>query len=206
MLIAFDIETAPTSDLEKGLSIRPFDQGRLKDPEKIKAKKEEHVSKFALHATTGEVLTIGYQTKHGPLLETRWQYTEQELLSRFWQLFQSDVASSRNLLCGWCITVFDLPFIVTRSRILGIKPHQKVMQSRSWHPRVRDLERLWSCYVYGRMTKLDEACAALGWETKPASGKDFSKHFAENPQLAIDYAKHDLEQTYRMADYLLGDD
>lgn len=206
MLIAFDIETGPSSDMEKALSIKPFDPGRLKDPEKIKAKEKEHAEKFALYPTTGEILTIGYQTKHGPLLETRWDFSEQELITRFWDLFAKEVASSTNLLCGWCITVFDLPFIMQRSRILGIRPPVKVMQSRSWHPRIRDLERLWSCYVYGKFMKLDEACKALGWEPKPAEGKNFAKHFKDEPSIAIEYAMHDMKQTYRMADHLLGDD
>ena len=160
MLFAFDIETGPT-EIEKVKAIKPFSPGRLKDPEKVAAAEQEHYGKAALSPTTGEVLVIGYAAdEKRVLLETRYDFTEQQLLRRFWTFVEKECFRRKNDLCGWSILQFDLPFLITRSRILGIDYPAKVMTGRNWHHLFRDLERIWSCWTYGRYTKFDEELSA----------------------------------------------
>jgi hypothetical protein len=142
-LIAFDIETGPLArDFLESL-LPEFDPsevklGNAKDPAlvaaKIEAAREKHQADFlekaALDPLTGRVLAIGLlsfgpnedkATSEVALDDAACDDNERELLEDFWSVFLRSLDGERTFFVGHNSTDFDLPFLVTRSRILGVR-------------------------------------------------------------------------------------
>jgi hypothetical protein len=162
--IGFDIETRPLPELVTKYA-RPypeFDEGAVKygntkDPGKRAAllaeKREEHeagrtgywanlVARAALDPFTGAIVCIGITTDTSSP-EIFCEATEAGTLRQFWQVFAlADNATTKFVFwsgCGDPNKKFDIDFILTRSRILGVKIPQRVRSGRYYDNRIVDL-------------------------------------------------------------------
>lgn len=196
-MLAFDIETGP---LANGEEIKPFDQGRLKDPAKVEAAKAEYFGKLALHWTTGEILCIGYCNEHGSIVDHQRITSEAEMLKRFWNAANDAANLEKKNVWGFNSHRFDLPFIVGRSRVHRIKVPDWAMDGRYWHRHFKDAAKELVCHQPGEFISLDVAAKALGLPGKLDDiGENFYLTYRDNPELALQYTKRDAVMTYSVA-------
>lgn len=168
----------------------------------------EQVSKAALSATTGQVLAIGYRGEKEVIDSVGENasgevVTESQLLTRFWSQYRNIRKAGRKMV-GYCIAVFDVPFLVQRSWILGVTVPDTVytFPGRYLEPTFVDLAQVWNGSSRN-WVKLDVIAKAIGIEGKPAgiNGGDFARLF-NDPETrgdAIDYLKGDLRMTWEVA-------
>ena len=207
----FDIETGPWS------GAKPFDWstvklGNLKDPDKIKAKRaeaaREYKDKLALSPITGEILAIGiHDHKEGySVIEG----SEKEILKQFLPWLQ-DALQACELIVGWNIQGFDLPFICRRACLNGLGqliPAHLLNSGRFWHNFIQDLMKVWMYGQYQDYTKLDDTAEFLGFigEEQVISGKQFAEYYKGTPEqrtIALDYLKDDVDKLQYVADRIL---
>lgn len=119
--MVFDLETAADPTVIPMLpEIKPA--GNLKDPakiaESIKERTAAQLSDLALTPEYGRIVAIG--TDQGTMICPD-ENAEMAALENFWQEWLSD---RRLKVVGYNIIGFDIPFVITRSRILGVTtPH-----------------------------------------------------------------------------------
>lgn len=223
--IVFDIETGPQDEAKLLALLPPFDPadvkvGNIKDPAKIAEKiaeaevkhKARFLSEAALSPATGQVLAIGYQklledgTDCSPTIMIPGDgIDERVLLKGFWDFFAAEWAQEHAMWVGHNVIDFDLPFLVNRSRILGIKVPFGVFSFQrnrvNWGDRFIDTRTLW---LMGRKanenpSSLDHVARSLGVGEKSGSGADFAQQLKDDPAAAIAYLTHDLAITSKVA-------
>jgi hypothetical protein len=222
-----DIETAP--DPERAKNLMPsFDPesiktGNIKDPELIKSKISErrmiHEKKWiedaALWPETGRVLAIGILSAKGwpgpseseSVIFHVNQSDEQEILESWWDVFQSWNRSDGRRFGGFAIFHFDLPFLILRSRILGVSipMAEKLRSGRYFSTNLFcDLQEEW---LLGRSRhecncSLDHVAKSLGVGAKTQEAKNFGRLYASDEAAALSYLRNDLAITRAVADKL----
>ena len=118
--LVFDVETAPLPNAAEYLE--PVQPARnLKDPEKIaediRQRTLEQAARCSLDWNVGRIVAIGYwpgASGDVVALECPEERNEVVALELFWE-----VAKHRPLV-GFNIRAFDLPFLIQRSRYLGV--------------------------------------------------------------------------------------
>lgn len=194
----FDIET---EGLEPQVQLTTFEpefsaDARLKDPIKIQAdieeKKSAWLEKAALHAERSRVLVIGYNC--GGTI-TFQQGDEAAMLADFWKRFDGN----QGLFIGHNIKGFDVPYLMRRSYILGVKPSLEVMEGRYLSRRFIDTMEVWGAGEWGSKISLDNLARSLGVGSKSGSGADFAKLYHADQKTAIDYLRNDLLLTEGVA-------
>ena len=117
--IIVDIETAGIPNAADYLEPVVPD-ARLKDPDKIKAdiaeKEQARLSKLGLDRNVGCIVAIGWWTEEGGAVTRTCRTEDAEAvdLADFWQ------ESRHRTIVGFACKSFDLPFMIQRSRYLGI--------------------------------------------------------------------------------------
>jgi hypothetical protein len=214
-----DIETAP--DPERAKNLMPsFDPesiktGNLKDPELIKSKIAErrifHEKKWiedaALWPETGRVLAIGILSNKDPIIFHVNQFDEHEILESWWSLFQTWNMKDGRRFGGFAIFHFDLPFLILRSRILGVPVPmaEKLRSGRYFSTNLFcDLQEEW---LLGRSRhdcncSLDHVAKSLGVGAKTQEAKNFGKLYTLDEAAALAYLRNDLAITRAVADKL----
>lgn len=167
-IITIDIETLPTSE--------PFES-------KLFWETEEEYLKTACDANLGRILCIGYseQNETGAIVshgcfgwqpETKtFETSEEILLAEFWAYLTS-FKTGTDLIIGHNIMDFDLPFIVQRSIILGVRPTVDFYFGKYREAPIFDTMRVWDCWKWGGATSLKKLAYALGLECPKAGGID----------------------------------
>lgn len=216
--IIFDTETGPLPADELAKAIPPFDPasvklGNTKDPDKIAAKiaeskaeyETESVSKAALDALTGRVLAVGYfharEQEFDLHIHDGTANGERKLLVAFWAAVSFATGGSATLV-GHNIHGFDLPFLIQRSRLLGVSMPplgELLFRNRYWAECFVDTMQNWNCGKYNAYTSLDRLAKAFGLGGKNGSGADFAGLWETDRSTAEAYLKNDLELTYRVA-------
>ena len=123
----FDVEAVAVEGAEKWLDdsdIQP--NGTLKDPVKIAAdiaaKKAKRLESLALDPFTLRLRAIAtcglISDPYVTIIND--EYEERDELVNFWNLLGRDLT-----LVGYCCNDYDLPVVVTRSRLLGVKVPQR---------------------------------------------------------------------------------
>jgi hypothetical protein len=177
--IVFDLETAPRDDIA-GFIPEPEAAKNLKDPVKIAAdieeKRAEQRAKLGLDWNLNRIVAIGWQTEemHSPYVSLcRFDSDEIQVLDVFW-----DMAKGRRLV-GFRARTFDVPVLIQRSRLLGVK-HRAVNLARFGRGEVTDLSDILTfddapCTYVMRRT-LTNFCKLFGVETPddPVEGKDIA--------------------------------
>jgi len=117
--IVFDVETAPLPNAADYFEpVEP--DARLVDPVKIAKsisdKTEAQQSKASLDYNVGRIVAIAWWTADQGLRSSLCRTEEDEAreLSCFW------LAAKQRTLVGACIKSFDLPWMIQRSRYLGV--------------------------------------------------------------------------------------
>ena len=160
----------------------------------------EFASRAALDATTGHVVAIGFIRGElkTPLLIDCDGDKELHGLRAFWGEIE-DLQGSETQIVGFNVQHFDLPFLVRRSWILGVKiPTSIIRDGRYWSKRIVDLMQVWT--FGGRdLIKLDKLAIALGLQGKckeangeQTSGADFHRLWRENRAAAETYLRRDV--------------
>lgn len=208
-MIVIDCETCPAPD-DVLAKVKPEFKApaNYKKQEAIDAYKAEAEAtwreKAALSPLTGQILAMGTLDEDGVVdIEAR---DELEMLRAFWGLWESQ--SSR--MVGFCIRSFDMPFIVQRSWIGGIKVPDDVMAGRYFSARIIDLYEIWTCFNRrqaegtkdeSQKRSLENICKACGLPGKlpGMTGADFARVFAEDKERALAYLRADLAATAALA-------
>lgn len=224
--VVFDIETEGCADLSFIKEIYPpypkFDSsavkcGNLKTDEEKAAKIEaarldhaaqeeahwaEKISKTALSAETGRVVTIGYLRADAPdeaaVLDDA-DFDEVRLLKRFWAAYRR-TRSERGAFVGWNSNGFDLPYLVKRSWMLGVPVPCDVYRGRWIADCWVDLMQVWTCHGFKQWVKLDVCARVLGLGNKTdqeCCGAEFAAWYRDPVRRAEaeHYGKLDLTLT-----------
>lgn len=188
-----DIETSGQT-ADQLAKIKPEFQANktLKDPEKIKAdlaaKEQEWLDRAALDASTGKVLVIGvldaerFECFEGP---------EDVILTRFWPWLDMELGAG-NTVSGFCIFYFDLPFLIRRSYVHGVRIPKTIRPTRYWNQLLVDIAELWQCGNRDQKISLDMLAKTLGVGQKNGQGADFARLWTEDKAKALEYLHNDL--------------
>ena len=218
MKILFDLESGPLP-LEQLAAIMPeFEaSGTIKDPVKIEAdivkKRAAWMDKAALRATTGQVLALGWAVREGHFGEGETQTLigeETEIIERFWAMTNAHPTKGMETvdhpMIGFYSNHFDLPFIIQRSRILGIKIPASVLTCYRgrWNLNERfvDLYDAWACGNRDCGDNLNTVARSLGLPGKLGSGGDFAQLLITDRAAAVAYLTRDIEIAVAVAERL----
>ena len=210
MAIVFDIETG--ADLERSRALMPpFDEsevktGNIKDEDKIRTKHTERrlaherswLESSALRPETGHVLAIGAlatRKEEAPLFFHVHQTNEADVLQSFWEFLESTEQATGQKFIGFAIFHFDLPFLIIRSRILGVRVPISLRVGRYFNAtRFIDLQEEWLTGRSRNDTKcsLDYVAKALGVGEKTGTGDAFESLYSTNEAQALAYLENDL--------------
>lgn len=166
----------------------------------------------ALSAATGRVVAIGCLSAENRLTMIIGEDAPDEaaMLSKFWSLYLKMRAKKRSMV-GVNICLFDLPFLVRRSWILGVPVPNTVRDGRYWDRLFVDLRDAWLLgQRWGECeSSLDHMAKTLGVGSKAdglageCSGKDFARMWESgDPQqraTARAYLVNDLELPQKIA-------
>ena len=205
MSYIFDIETGPLPRKQLLENMPEFEPpGNIKDPEKIKLKLAEKEAKWmadaALNAETLQVLAIGVYDDE---MDETWIFSEDEadMIQKFWDLVAPEGYMNFDLI-GFNSNAFDIPVLVRRSYILGLKVPPPL--KKRWLPDYCiDLMEMWQCGDRQKRISLDRLCKLCGLEGKNGSGKFFSQMFEEDQEAAIEYLKNDITITAKLAERMM---
>jgi hypothetical protein len=163
----------------------------------------------ALSSLTGQVLAIGYKSippeKEEFRIMTDYQsraMTEQQILEKFWVIFQSSAKNSRQMI-GHNIFEFDIPFLTQRSYVLGVPVPKSLFNGRYLNSLFVDTYKVWGAGQWKPKGSLDAIARACGIGSKKGkSGAHFFELFETNLDEAIEYLKNDLDISWGIAERL----
>jgi hypothetical protein len=169
--VFIDMETVP--DQREGAAsaalARVTVPSNYKDPEKIKAYREEKGSeawrKTSLDGGYGQIFCIGFAVDDQPVIvidvDNYSREAEAELLREFWRLLDPLIVSNP-VWIGHNVLGFDLPFLWRRSVILGVAPMRPIPYNAApWGHEVNDTMIMW-CGQRNAYISLDELLSILG--------------------------------------------
>ena len=211
-----DIETIPNMDVVD-LIPEPKAHGAIKDSVKIAAdiekKKAEAVGKMGLDPNFGRICVIGYAERVDGEISTSdhhlWEATdkaERELLAAFWEKAKMHARIGTFNGAG-----FDIPFIMRRSWLLGVKP-TRTFETVAWkcatgeanHVDIRlvlsggDAKAKGTMDLYGKL-KLGHG------KTNGMDGSQVWEYWqAERMDEIRDYCKDDCATTLELLESLYG--
>lgn len=207
MDVFIDIETLPTESNQQidyvVANIKA--PGNYKKPEAIEkyinAERENVVRGTALSGLFGRVYMIGIAIGDGPVNVLRGETGEKPVLEQLQKALQEadlyDEYRFKGKLIGHNLLDFDLPFLLQRFMVNGIKPIINPMDK----PNAADTMKLFACGRYKQYYKLEALCMAFGIES-PKSGLDGSKvydsYLAGNHDEVADYCAQDVEATRKL--------
>lgn len=248
LFTGFDIETKPNpAAVDRFLKPFPdFDEsavkcGNLKDPVKIAEKKAEakaqheadrlaHIKKAhdeaSLNPFTATVLVIGLINEDGDVVFLEGE--EKTILTLFWMHFTTYGDAARKFVywsgCGASDKNFDLDFIVTRSRITGVRVPGTARSGRYYAHRFVDLASDFLLHQREQYLSLTKAADLMGlyelwsegdmpptriWpksKEDPVTGENFWKWYegtAEQRAKALEYLTNDLRHLLHLAPRIL---
>jgi DNA polymerase elongation subunit (family B) len=197
--IVFDIETIP-QDEAKLLALAPefTAPANLKDPEKIAAaiskKRADYLADAALNWKTAEVVLIGA----GDDTEIR-SFTadsEKQLLGDFLDLVSAALGDGV-VIGGHNVKAFDLPMLVNRARVHGLKIPRNVLSvwrgRQQWHDNIFDTLEILSFGKAFDGNGVDDVARVFGLPPKLGHGGDFPLLWRADRDGAIAYNRRDVE-------------
>ncbi len=197
--IVFDIETVP-QDEAKLLALAPefTAPANLKDPAKIEAaiakKRADYVADAALNWKTAEVVLIG--AGDDTQIQSFTAGTEKELVGNFLALLGEALADGV-AAGGHNVKGFDLPMLVNRARVHGLRVPMTVLSSwrgrPTWHENIFDTLELLS---FGRAFEgngVEEVARVFGLPPKLGHGGGFPMLWRADRAGAVAYNRRDVE-------------
>ena len=210
----FDIETAPLSEDR----IREFLPNNITPPKTYKTPEAqeryivEKIGEFIVNAPlsplTGRVCAIGYA--HGycdvKFFVAKEEKDEREILTAFWKSFigscfcghMTRANMTRARAIGFNSNEFDIPFLVRRSWILGVKVPDQVLiniKGRFYLSDVFvDVMQYWACGTMQKIS-LNNVAKALNVGEKNGNGANFYQTLLKDEAKALDYLANDVNMT-----------
>ncbi len=197
--IVFDIETIPQEEA-KLLALAPefTAPANLKDPAKIEAaiarKRADYLADAALNWKTAEVVLIG--AGDDTQVHSFTAGTERELVGDFLALL-GDALADGVVAGGHNVKGFDLPMLVNRARVHGLRVPMAVLSfwkgRPTWHENIFDTLELLS---FGRAFEgngVEEVARVFGLPPKLGHGGDFAMLWRADREGAIAYNRRDVE-------------
>jgi DNA polymerase elongation subunit (family B) len=197
--LVFDIETIP-QDPAKLLALAPefTPAANLKDPDKIAAsiakKRADYLADAALNWKTAEVVLIGAgdEREIGSLTGN----SEKQLLGDFLEIV-SNALGDGMVVGGHNVKGFDLPMLINRARVHGLKIPRNVLSvwrgRQQWHDNIFDTLEILS---FGRSfdgNGVDDVARVFGLPPKLGHGGDFPLLWRADREGAIAYNRRDVE-------------
>ena len=157
----FDIETIPAPEsAEKALKYlyeRKKKKHEDKDDEKEFGSYNEFYESTSFDGTYGRICTIAYAINDEPVQSLSGD--EREMVSKFWE-----AAGRADLFVGHNIRDFDLPFIMQRSVVLGVKPSWNKFEEPGKKP--WDMQKFLSFARYKNLPIFDTQWEWNNWREK----------------------------------------
>ena len=197
--IVFDIETVP-QDPTKLLALAPefTAAANLKDPEKIAAsiakKRADYLADAALNWKTAEVVLIG--AGEDAEIQSLTADTEKELIGSFLSVV-ADALGDGVVVGGHNVKGFDLPMLVNRARVHGLKIPANVLSfwkgRPTWHDGIFDTLEILSFGKSFDGNGVDDVARVFGLPPKLGHGGDFPVLWRADREGAIAYNRRDVE-------------
>lgn len=197
--IVFDIETVPQDEALLLARAPEFTApANLKDPEKIAAsiakKRADYLADAALNWKTAEVVLIGAGIDSE--LKSFTANSEKELirdfLARIAEALDEGVAVGGHNVRG-----FDLPMLINRARVLGLKVPWNLLSFRmgrpKWHDYIFDTLEILSFGKAFDGNGVDDVARVFGLPPKLGHGGDFPLLWRADREAAIAYNRRDVE-------------
>jgi len=221
-ILILDVETLAMPEAEIRAKLPPFDPnkvklGNAKKPELvaeiIEVARMEHgndeVANGALHATTGTLAIVGFRRSEGVKQYHIGEMTEPQMIEA---AFVNILAAFDKgvIVSGFFIKGFDLPFIVQRAWLLGVKVPTRIFNAFKprypWSENIVCLQEVWlagSAAQFGTRVSLATVLRELGLPSKSGSGADFGALWASDQKAALQYNADDLAVEMRLAERLI---
>ncbi len=208
--ICFDIETIPQQTAMSKIQNEEFDRRlayRIKDTTTPEELHDLRRKAMATNPFFGEIMCIGMYRKHnnnGSMEdgETVLTGTETQILSNFWKV----IKDFKGLFIHYNGLGFDIPFVIIRSMILGLKPSNDLFLNlrrfTTWpHHDVAMVLANWDKYG---MVSLRLACDMMGIPS-PKEGEikaeNVEKAYKDGNIKGIgEYCLADTKSTYALFD------
>jgi predicted PolB exonuclease-like 3'-5' exonuclease len=197
--IVFDIETIP-QDEAKLLALAPefTAPANLKDPAKIEAaiakKRADYLADAALNWKTAEVVLIG--AGDDTEIKSFTADSEKELIGNFLSLI-ADALGDGVAVGGHNVRGFDLPLLVNRARVLGLKVPVNLISfwkgRPKWHDYIFDTLEILSFGKAFDGNGVDDVARVFGLPPKLGHGGDFPLLWRADRPGAIAYNRRDVE-------------
>jgi len=203
-MLVWDLETAADPTAVEFLP-EPEAPANYKKPEAIDEYKAEarlkQISKMALDPAACRIVAIG-TCLDGTVKVSVCPDTdvERKAIAQFWDMW--DVGGDNPV--GYNCVAFDLPVLLTRSRILGV-PHPKPMLRKYGSPDVRDLMLEMSFGGLVDYKSLNFWCKRLKLDVPPddTTGKNIADFVAAGDWHAVaHHCSVDVLKTYELAKYI----
>ncbi len=197
--IVFDIETIP-QDEAKLLALAPefTAAANLKDPEKIAAaiakKRADYLADAALNWKTAEVVLIG--AGDDAEIQSLTADTEKELIGNFLALLAGALGDGV-AVGGHNVKGFDLPMLVNRARVHGLKIPANLLTfwkgRPQWNDHIFDTLEILSFGKSFEGNGVDDVARVFGLPPKLGHGGDFPVLWRADCQAAVAYNRRDVE-------------
>ena len=197
--IIFDIESV-AQDPAKLLALAPefTAAANLKDPDKIAAsiakKKADYLADAALNWKTAEVVLIGAGDEME--IQSFTADSEKELIGNFLNLL-GDALGDGVVVGGHNVKAFDLPMLVNRARVHGLKIPRNVLSfwrgRPQWHDNIFDTLEILSFGKSFDGNGVDDVARVFGLPPKLGHGGDFPLLWKADMATAIAYNRRDVE-------------
>ena len=197
--IVFDIETVP-QDEAKLLALAPefTPASNLKDPEKIAAsiakKRADYLADAALNWKTAEVVLIG--AGDDAEIQSLTANTEKELIGNFLGMLAAALGDGV-VVGGHNVKGFDLPMLVNRARVHGLKIPTTVLSfwkgRPTWADNIFDTLEILSFGKSFDGNGVDDVARVFGLPPKLGHGGEFPTLWRADCQAAVAYNRRDVE-------------
>ena len=197
--IVFDIETVP-QDEAKLLALAPefTAAANLKDPEKIAAsiakKRADYLADAALNWKTAEVVLIG--AGDDAEIQSLTANSEKELIGNFLGMLAAALGDGV-AAGGHNVKGFDLPMLVNRARVHGLKVPANVLTfwkgRPQWADNIFDTLEILSFGKSFDGNGVDDVARVFGLPPKLGHGGDFPMLWRADRHGAIAYNRRDVE-------------
>ena len=197
--IVFDIETIP-QDEAKLLALAPefAAPANLKDPAKIEAaiakKRSDYLADAALNWKTAEIVLIGAGDDAG--IQSFTAGTEKELVGNFLTLL-GDALADGVAVGGHNVKGFDLPMLVNRARVHGLKIPATLLSfwkgRPQWAENIFDTLEILSFGKSFEGNGVEDVARVFGLPPKLGQGGDFPLLWRADRDGAIAYNRRDVE-------------
>lgn len=198
-LLVFDIETIPQNE-ERLLALAPEFRAaaNLKDPEKIAAsiaeKRSRYMADAALDWKTAEIVLIGIGDEANDY--SYYDDDEASNIRNFLELVHTALINGARV-GGHNVKGFDLPMIINRARVLGVRVPDGVVEMwkgrPGWNENIFDTLEILSFGKAFDGNGVDDVARALGLPPKLGHGSDFPALWKASRESAIKYNQRDVE-------------